>query len=303
MLKTEEYYNNIKPRDYIHAEVMDDGIMKIKGFLVIGKDDTYFYGIRLTPKNMSQNENYHMCEHMCKNMFYYYRINTIFKISKEDILKKVTAFPRSAYIEILNTMAKECKSYEHIDFSSAKFPLSDNSIILRNGELYLTVFKKSNKNVIVKLKEDENVKNGICLKGSKYSICPDEVTKLNNEDNNYVVITKVPKTELQLSKESSIEKYNFGDVVSIKKNNTQVIFLTKVRNEVYYADFIQLDFFTGIDKIPKDKVGGFCRKLDDNELGKLISRMEKPLSNDKYPIYSEAKEDILGKVKMLKNNS
>lgn len=299
----EEIIKNINPKDTIIAEVIDDGIKKTKNFLVVGKDEDYLYTIRITPMDQSQNSNYKKCNNKFRNKCLHYRWNTIFKIGKDEFLKKRGTVSEIIYNEIMRGMAKKSKSYDNIDFLSANFPLKEGSIILKDGNLYLVIKEEKdiNKYKIAELKESTNNEAIIRIKGSKYSICLDETIMVDSTDNDFVVIFNFPSSIVKTIEKSDFGYYEFGDVISLKNSNKKVIYLTQINGIVYYVTFDQLELFTGICKINKDMVEGFYRKLSDFELNKIALKLEKALSKDIYHIYSDdAKDSILGAVKLVK---
>lgn len=298
MKNTQEILNDINPRDIIIAKVIDDGIKKEKNFLVIGKDDEGLYAIRITPKNQSKNINYRKCNYKLDGIPCYFRWNTIFKLGEKEFIRKRYTLPLEFYDEIIDIVAKKSKTLDYIDFASAKLSLEKSSIILKDENLYIVTnkIKGTNDFKIIKLKEDKGNKNGISIKGSKY-ITSNEKETINMDDD-YVVIGYAPKSAQYYVNNSKF--YEFGDVLTLKGKNQKVIYLTEMNDMVYYATFEQLELFTGISKISKNNIGVISRKLDDSELNKIVTRIEKPLSSGNYPLYKEAVESILNTVKQLK---
>ena len=297
-----EALKDVDPRNVITAKIFDDGKIKTKNFLVVGKDDNSLYAIRFTTKSQSENDNYMKCNYIIQDKVFYYRWNKIFKIGKEEFIYKKAKLPMNVYKEIMLTMAKKCKSYSNIDFSSVNLPLEENSIILKNEILYLVFdkVKKTNKYKIVKLERSEDSKENIYIKGSSYRICTDETDEIDINDKDYVIVASIKKKIFNFIENNNLD---FGDVLSVKNSNQKIIYLTEVSGMIYYATFDQLELFTGIDKIQKNKIEGFYRKLDEDELSKIAEKLERPLSNDSYPLYSGAKEEILSSVKRIKDNN
>lgn len=298
-----EVIKKVNPKDYIIAKAIDDEIEKTKHFLVVGKDENFLYAIRMTPKNQSQNNNYRKCNNKFRNMQFYYRWNTIFKIGKDEFIGKRDEVSDIIYREVISTMAKKCKSYDNIDFSSAKFLLKEGIIILKDGNLYLVIneTKDINKYKIAKLEEGMNHGVSVRIKGSKYGICFDETMEIDSTDNDFVVISNFPILIKKITKKVNKICYEFGDVLSLKNSNEKVIYLTQINGIVYYACFDQLELFTGICKVNKNRIEGFYRKLSDYELNNIALKLERALPNDVYHIYSDdAKNSILDAVKSIK---
>ena len=298
-------FNNIQTKDRIVANVIDEGIKKTKNFMVVGKDDDYIYCVRVTPKNQKSNSNYITCNEMVDGFKFYYRYNMIFKIGKEDLVGKRSPMPNKTFYEILRTILRRHESYEHIDLTIINNHIRNGSILLKDNDLFIILNKvdDSRKCVVAPLiKTTENDEIAIRIKGNRYIVSYEDKEE-RIVDNSYIVLGYDNRLLKPPKKKKEILKPTFGDVLSLKNSNLHIIYLATIEDVIYYMTFDQLELFTGLNKIDKDRVDDFVRKLTDEEINLLIQKVEKPLISPNYSFYDGVKEEILDKIKGYKSNS
>lgn len=300
-------FDSINPRAIIIAEtpdyVGDDLSHLIRPFLVVGKDSKYLYAIKeTTVDKYDNNKKYYKYYNPVRDIYSYLKCDEIFKINKDQFKKVAYYMDFNEYKEVLEKIITHCDNFEKVDFKSFKYSLRRGSIIIKNNESYVLMDdeKNTDEHKIAKLVKDENSEIYINYKGSKHVVDVDNIFKLKASDKDYTIIGDVPSKFVGRIRNTDISDYEIGDVLSLKNSKEKIIYLTQIDKMIYYVNFDQLDFFTGISKIEKDRICGHYRKLNSGEIKRLISKIEKPLSNDNSVVYYAAKDNILNSISKIK---
>lgn len=296
-------FNDIKVRNCVKARIFEKGKWDWHPILVIGRNKEKLYGIRVSPKDKS-NEDFYLCENSFDYACKYYSLDKIYEIEEKDYQGLISVVPAATYNEIINSIIINKNYLEYIDFSYVRIPINNDSILYINGELYITGNRTSSECYeMFKLEENIKSKHGLKINGTRYIINTKVREKINIYDDEYFVIYHDNDLLNKLIKKSDKKEeksLKFGDVITLKGNNKMVIYISEYNDFIYYATFDQMDFFTGLNKIEESKVLGFSRRLDENELKTLSTKIERPLSSGKYLVYSEIKDNILNEVKKYK---
>lgn len=300
-------FDSINARAIIIAEtpnyVGDDLSHLIRPFLVVGKDSEYLYAIReTTVDKYSNNKKYYKYYNPARDVYSYLKCDEIFKINKDQFKRVAYYMDFNEYKEILQKIVACCENFEKVDFTSFKYSLRRGSIIIKNDEPYVLMDdeKNTDEHKIAKLVKNENSEIYIYYKGSKHVVDVDNIFKLKSSDKDYTIIGDVPSKFIGRIRNTDISDYEIGDVLSLKNSKEKIIYLTQIDKMIYYIGFDQLDFFTGISKIEENRICDRYRKLNSNEIERLISKIEKPLSNDNSVIYYAAKDNILNSISKIK---
>ena len=297
---------NMRPKYVVCIDMLDQHTSK-QNVMVVGSEDKYLYCVEVS----SNKENENFIEYNNTNMLQskYYCNNKIYKVSKDAVNSWIGRETDEAFREIVKGIIRVNKNaLECIDLSEIDIPISDDCILYMEGELYVTLQKTSDDTYkVARLKEDKEANYSFKIRGSKYVLDTESIFDIDIYDDMYFVLYKAQGISNNLVKNSDmknkvLQNYEFGDVIVLKGNNEKVIYITERNPLVYYVTFDNLDFFTGFHKIEKSKVSEVYRKLDDTEVERLATKIERPLTNGKYPIYSEIKSDVLESIKSIKNN-
>ena len=304
---------NMRPKYVVRIKKVDQDTLALteKNVMIVGSDDEYLYCVEVSANKESSyfiecnNSNTFQCSYYCNNK--------IEKVLKYDVNSWIAKESDEAFREIVKGVIKVNKnSLECIDLSALNIPISDDCILYMEGELYVTLQKTSEDTYkVARLKENKEAKYSFNIRGSKYVLDKESIFDIDVYDDIYFVLYKAQGIANNLVKNSDmknkdknnvLQNYEFGDVIILKKNNEKVIYVTEKNSFVYYVMFDDMDFFTGFHKTDKSNVSELYRKLSDDEIERLATKIERPLASGKYPIYSEIKNDVLGTIKGIKNN-
>ncbi len=298
-------FEDIKPRMVIIAKTPDynnpDLTHLTRPFIVVGKSSKGLYAIKETTSSKCKGDNrYYVHYNYKRDIASYCKCNKIYEITKDEFKYFSYHMPYNEYKKLIEKLTKYCKELNKIDWSLFSYRLTEGSILLKENDLYI-VLKKENdqKYKIAKLIIDNESKIYDYFMGQKHVIDTDNIITIDN-NNSYEVIGYVDPKISRLNW-IDVSDYKLGDVLSLKGSNQKIIYLTQIGDRIFYLDLDSLEFYTGIGKINKEKISGFYRKLNEDEMKALVKKVEKPLNNDNL-IYYGAKENILNSVKKLKNN-
>ena len=304
---------NMRPKYVVRVKKVDQDTLALteKNVIIVGSEEEYLYCVEVSANK--ESNNFIKCNNSNTIQCNYYCNNKIEKVLKYDVLSWIAKENDEAFREIVRGIIKNNKnSLECIDLAALNIPISDDCVLYMEGELYITLQKTSEDTYkIARLKEDKVAKYGFKIRGSKYVLDKESIFDIDIYDDGYFVLYKSQGIANNLVKNSDmknkdknkvLQDYKFGDVIVLKKNNERVIYVTEKNAIVYYVTFDQMDFFTGFHKIDKNNVSELYRKLDQKEIERLATRIERPLTNGKYPVYSEIKHNVLESIKSIKNN-
>lgn len=301
------YFSKTKEKDVIFAATPDwnseDLSHLIRPFLVIGKEDGKLKCVYSTSQDKYKNSPKY-CKRICNDgKESYFRCDKIYLIDKERFYKKYYVLPDSEYEEVLCKLTENCKEFDNPNFSDPKRKIFKNAVVLVCGKYYAVSEVKEEKGVFeaLKLSVTNNTKDSFRLQGKNYTISDNNPIRIRIKDVEKIVF-EIPDHFKDKLRASIKKSYELGDVLSLKDTKGKVIYLTKDNKYFYCLYMSQLDFFTGICMIPKEKVVGYYRSLDESEISKLIYRVERPLSNDNYSIYTsdDIRDSILDNISKIK---
>ena len=273
----------------------------IRYYLVVGKDDKYFYCSHNTTTDKSEHKNYYKRYDAHSNKYCFFKCYKIYKIGKDEFISNRFILPMEEYKDIINLYVKFCPDLDKIDFKYLNYNINVGRIIMYENEPFVVFDFIKNTNIYraFRLTPNDDAKLYVYMKGKKHDIVFDDIREIKNTDN-YTVLGFAPSKVVDIIRNKDISNYEFGDVLSLKNTSEKVIFLTQIKNMVYYATFDQLDMFTGIYKMENSNIDKLYSKLSDKQLSRLISKIQKPLVNDNYPLYKPAKSSILHNVNVYK---
>lgn len=300
-----EEFDKIKAQDCIYAKTpdfcSDDLSHLIRPFLIVGRSENELYALYKTSQE-KYKDNPRYCEYhsstSSKNS--YTKCDKLYTLTIDDFDSFLSEISVGVYRKIIDTYIRYCNEYEKIDFDALKYNVRKGSILYKDKELYVVLDATVKKCTIARLIEDKNASLWIYLKGKKHKVDESSIEEIVLDLNKYRIIGDVPKEILPMVRNIDISPYEFADVISISSKKEKGIYMTSIDDYIYYVNFSSLELFSGISKVKKNNVSGKVRNLTNDELERLVMKVEKPLKEDRYPIYKGVKNNILGSILNLK---
>ena len=310
-------FKSVRPGDLVIAKTpyfkSDDESHLYRPFFIVGRSKKKLYGLygSTSPNTLKQDYYYHYFDKVSGKVSNF-NCKKIYILDKEGFKNNASSLDDSAGRKIVELLASNAIiNTDMIDFNAFGFEPKIGSVVLFKNEFYL-LYNCTNDGSFYAYKLVCNPKHndGIRISNTGYMINVRESIIINKNEMDCVILENAcTKSQIKTiegrkgvkRKDYSNNKYNFGDVLSLKNSKEKIIYLNKENDKLYYITEDQLDFFTGIKKISVQNVNSFYRKLSNEELSRVFSVLDKPLNScDTKYVSSSVKSNILNSVKQLK---